>query len=288
MQEQVLMPAWRESTNVWHYRAVERVITLMYDRYEEDLGLSQMADTAIISPYHFNRVFRRITGIPPVQFLGAIRLEMAKRLLLTTRQSVIDVCFQVGYNSLGTFTRRFTQLVGLSPCRLRRLEREINLPELKSHVSFASERLDKASAVSGVTGLVNAPANFSGPIFIGLFSTPIPQGHPVGCTVAMGSGPFHISPVADGYYYPFAVAYPWTERPVDYLLSQEALRGIANPRALFVRNGQAAGGVNLILRKAKLIDPPILAALPFLLAEKKLALALEDLNQKEALGVEPV
>src|ERR1044072_6247332 len=107
--------ASRPDTIASHYRAVERVILAMRERLDEALTLEDLAEVAIISPFYFDRIFRQITGIPPCQFLSALRMEAAKRLLLTSSLSVTDVCFEVGYNSLGTFTTRFTQLVGLPP-----------------------------------------------------------------------------------------------------------------------------------------------------------------------------
>ena len=113
----------RPATTAAHHEAVERVIRVMRDRLDEPLTLQEMSRIAYISPYHFNRIFRQITGIPPNQFFYAMRLETAKRLLLTTNTSVTDLCFDVGYNSLGTFIRRFTGLVGVSPSRFRSLAR---------------------------------------------------------------------------------------------------------------------------------------------------------------------
>ena len=79
-----------------------------------------MAEMANLSPYHFARIFRNVTGIPPVEFLTAVRLERAKRLLLGTEMGVAEVCFEVGYESVGTFATRFKDLVGLPPGRMRR------------------------------------------------------------------------------------------------------------------------------------------------------------------------
>jgi AraC family transcriptional regulator len=92
----------------------------MRDRAEGALSLRTMAEIAQLSPYHFARTFRRVTGIPPGEIQTTVRLERAKQLLLTTDLSVTGVCFEVGYESLGTFTTRFTQLVGLSPTRWSR------------------------------------------------------------------------------------------------------------------------------------------------------------------------
>ena len=82
-----------------------------------DLSLRDMADIAYLSPHHFARTFRRVTGISPGEFQCALRLQRAKRLLLTTDLSASGVCFEVGYGSLGIFTSRFTHLVGVSPGR---------------------------------------------------------------------------------------------------------------------------------------------------------------------------
>src|SRR5215211_7874714 len=152
----------RSATVVAHREAVERVIKMMHDRLDEPLTLQEMSKQAYISPYHFNRIFRQVTGIPPNQFFYALRLEMAKRLLLTTKTNVTDVCFDVGYNSLGTFIRRFTALVGLSPGHFR------------SFASHETPRLFAPNAnefdTAGISGKVTAPEWFKGMIFVGLFT----------------------------------------------------------------------------------------------------------------------
>lgn len=78
-----------------------------------------MAEIASMSVYHFARVFREQTGLPPATYLAALRLSEAKRLLIETSLSVADICSKVGYNSIGTFTSRFTQVVGMSPGKFR-------------------------------------------------------------------------------------------------------------------------------------------------------------------------
>lgn len=111
----------RESTRVSWHQAVERAVQFMREHMADPLALEVLARAALLSPYHFNRVFRQVTGIPPGQFLTALRMAEGKRLLLTTSQRVTDVCFAVGFESLGTFTTRFGQLVGVAPQELRRL-----------------------------------------------------------------------------------------------------------------------------------------------------------------------
>ena len=94
-----------------HRACVERVILRVREHASRSFSLSEMADIAFMSPYHFNRVFRRVTGLPPRVFQMLLRLEAAKRLLASSEMSIVEVCFETGYTSVGTFTRRFTEMV---------------------------------------------------------------------------------------------------------------------------------------------------------------------------------
>lgn len=241
-----------------HYEAVKRVIELMHERIEEPLSLQDMSRVAFISQFHFNRVFRQVTGIPPHQYLYALRLETAKRLLLTTRESVTDVCFSVGYNSLGTFTRRFTGLVGLSPNRFRAL---MESASTDLHM-LASQTEGEAATGEFIEGQVDAPEGFEGTIFLGLFTTPMPQGSPIVGTVLTRPGSFRLPTAPDGDYYILGAGLPWTEDHREYLLYETALRGGAPVR---VRNGQVVSPADLVLRPPTPFDPPILLSLPLLL-----------------------
>lgn len=262
-------PCIRVSTiESWH-RAVERVIlsmrAQMYERHDDPLSLQELADIAIVSPYHFNRIFRQVTGIPPTQFQYALRIEAAKRLLLTTGLSVTDVCFEVGYNSLGTFTMRFTKLVGLPPRALRQIAGQFDPLAHRALAAQLSQAPLRPAGLpdAGVRGHVSAPEDFEGLIFVGLFDSLIPQGHPVACTLLTGPGAYRLAPVPDGQYQLFATGLRWTESPREYLLGDSALRAHAGP--VVVRQGQAAAPADLSLRAPLLTDPPILLALPLLM-----------------------
>src|SRR5713226_7430601 len=111
--------ATRHVTLAAQTQAVERAIQAMHTHLHELLTLEDLASVACMSPSYFTRVFGRLIGIPPGAFLSALRLQAARRLLLTTSLSVTDICFEVGYTSIGSFTSRFTHLVGLSPRLLR-------------------------------------------------------------------------------------------------------------------------------------------------------------------------
>ena len=255
---------------VAHRSAVERVIREMRGRLADPLSLPEMARIAGLSPFHFDRIFHEITGIPAVQFLYALRIEAAKRLLLTTTLTVTDVCYEVGYNSLGTFTRRFTKLVGLPPSQFRSLAQNLSPSILESwaHTEGAVNSSD-----SCISGQLISPSVFSGMIFVGLFRTAIPQSTPISGILLTAPGPFHIGPLADGRYYLFAAAFPYTPNLLTYMLPE--------PNSLFVgsggqpatvRNGKSDRVFEVRLRELCTTDPPILISLPFLLAGRSRAM----------------
>src|SRR5437660_921314 len=93
----------REATDAAWMRSTERVIAHMWSHIDEPQPLRDLAKLAAASPFHFSRLFASITGVSPTRFLCAARLNSAVRLLLSTDTSVTNVCFDVGYNSLGTF-----------------------------------------------------------------------------------------------------------------------------------------------------------------------------------------
>src|SRR5262244_1601769 len=160
--------ACREDTVAAHRRAVERVITTARERLCEPISLRDMSRVAYLSTFHFNRVFHQITGLPPNKFISAMRLDEAKRLLLNTNLSITDICFEVGYNSLSTFTRRFTQRVVLGPREFRYLAERITPASVESLCSHYAEMTGRAT-LSSVEGFVDSPKPVEGAIFVGLF-----------------------------------------------------------------------------------------------------------------------
>ena len=88
--------------------------------YAQPLDVPALARTALMSPGHFSRQFRAAYGESPYSYLMTRRIERAMALLLRGDLSVTEVCFAVGCSSLGTFSTRFTELVGISPSAYRR------------------------------------------------------------------------------------------------------------------------------------------------------------------------
>jgi AraC-like DNA-binding protein len=86
--------------------------------YSQPLDVQAIARTALMSPAHFSRKFRSAYGETPYSYLMTRRIERAKALLRQGK-SVTDTCLAVGCTSLGSFSSRFTEIVGVSPSRYR-------------------------------------------------------------------------------------------------------------------------------------------------------------------------
>ena len=92
----------------------------MRHAYAHPVKLADVSARAHLSPYHFLRVHQRAFGETPHEFLTRVRIERAKTLLAGGNHSVTEVCFEVGFSSLGSFSVLFTRRVGLTPSEFRR------------------------------------------------------------------------------------------------------------------------------------------------------------------------
>lgn len=253
----------QESTLALQMQAIERAIQAMHTHMQEPLMLEDLAASAYLSPFHFHRVFRRLIGIPPGEFLSALRLQTARRLLLTTHMSITDICFSVGYTSTGSFTSRFTQLVGLSPRLLRRRAALFEPPAGKPMTGDSASIVPVPRKYS-LTGLVNSPVPFQGTIYVGLFPGPIPQGAPVRCVRLNAPGRYTLSGLPDGTYYLRAAAFPAATDLQSCLLPGEKMLLGNTAKPIIVRYGQVSGDLNLTLHSPRLTDPPLVMGLPLL------------------------
>ena len=90
--------------------------------YAEPLDLAALAAAAGVSKYHFLRCFAAEYGETPMQYLSRRRIERATDLLRATNLTVTEVCNLVGFSSLGSFSTRFRELVGMSPSEYQRTQ----------------------------------------------------------------------------------------------------------------------------------------------------------------------
>jgi hypothetical protein len=144
--------------------------------------------------------------------------------------------------------------------RLRTLRRAPSgdlMKQLAKESSHASLR-----PRSSVSGHVQAPSSFCGPIFTGLFPTPIPEGSPLACAINMRPGEYRMSPVPNGRYYVFALGLQCPGSLDDFFRYESALRGGGQRIRV---NDNAVECEEIRLREAALTDPPVLLNLPILL-----------------------
>jgi AraC family transcriptional regulator len=238
--------------------AVESAIARIWQGYSEPLSLSEIAKSAILSRFHFSRVFREATWVSPGRYLSAVRIYQAKRLLATTTLSVTDISLAVGYNSLGSFTNHFTDSVGASPTRFRRMWLDgihgTPRPEIRS--------LPESGTVVGVVTM--PPEYATARVYVGAFQTPIIQRRPVSWTVveveAGATTRYCLPGVTPGLWFIRAVATadsadpePWTRRSV--------LLGGVDPVTVTDKSTSVVG---IALRARCMTDLPVLYAVPTL------------------------
>ena len=89
-------------------------------------SIADVARDVRISPFHFIRQFEAAFGVTPHQFRIHTRLDLAKRLLAMGQYSVTDVCMEVGFSSLGSFSALFTRRLGETPSAYRRRVRAMS------------------------------------------------------------------------------------------------------------------------------------------------------------------
>jgi transcriptional regulator GlxA family with amidase domain len=120
--------------------------------YAKPLDVAALSRIALMSPGHFSRSFRAAYGETPYGYLMTRRIERAKALLRRGDLSVIEVCMAVGATSLGSFSSRFTELVGESPSAYRARDHTdaAQIPSCVVRVAARPVRNGEASSASGL------------------------------------------------------------------------------------------------------------------------------------------
>jgi AraC-like DNA-binding protein len=240
-------------------RAVNRVIETMYERVGDELTVDEMARTAMYSKFHFSRAFRQVTGVSPGRFLAALRFQEAKRLLTDTSLSVAEISNQVGYSSLGTFSTRFKNSVGVSPTEYRRSGGRCRANGARTGCGPGPDAV--AATIRGT--VVNAAAGTDYEhIFVGLFPGTLPQGPPLRSALLSRPGLYVLEDVPEGSW--FVLAYgvghmgtaPGAE-PVGYPAGSIGCLG-----PLRVRSDTTVSASDLVLRPMRAVDLPPVSA-PF-------------------------
>ncbi|QYR19369.1 helix-turn-helix transcriptional regulator [Paenibacillus sp. sptzw28] len=247
------------------YSEINEVISYIHQNIFEPLPLSRLAAYISYSPYHFARIFKEKVGLPPLYYVSSLRLQKAKDLLLQTNLSVRDIGLEIGQQSLGTFTTRFTERVGVTPSDFRNsaLQADIRLRSLQElngwRTSFPS--LNRHSRVEGT---IQSTIPFEGIILIGLFAKPIPEGLPLHGTLVPSVGEFCITDVKPGIYYLMATSVPWGMKAIDFLLPHTILR-FRSLEPIIVEPNSPVPQQQVRLNVPQPDDPPILVSLSLLM-----------------------
>ena len=122
----------RELLDADTFRRLTQARDFIASHYDQRLTLPQIAGLCAYSPFHFQRLFARAFGETPHEFLTRCRLEAAQRKLRLGGDTVTDICFDIGYESLGSFSYAFARRIGCPPTEFRRVFSAPGLWELKS------------------------------------------------------------------------------------------------------------------------------------------------------------
>ncbi|MGO5014670.1 helix-turn-helix transcriptional regulator [Niallia sp. Sow4_A1] len=240
--------------NKYQYDIVLKSIEYMKNNYSDDtLTLDSIANSVNLSKFHFNRVFKKITGIPPRKYLMSIRLYKSKQLLHESNLRLTDICFDVGYNSLSTFTSKFKSEVGISPSTYKEKTSILDFKELQHKKVNGGE----------ITGRIIAPPNFVGTIFIGLFNEFIPSGEPIACSIQNRDGDFLIDGFPNGEFYLF-VAGANKKDGLRFPIDTDNLYRCMHLEKISVKDNSINLTYPLKLREKNIADPPIILSLEHL------------------------
>lgn len=247
------------------YTEIDEVIAYMHHHLHEPISLRQLARHISYSPYHFSRLFKKRTGLTPLYYVSSIRLQKAKNLLLESNHSIRDIGMEIGQQSLGTFTTRFTERVGVTPSQFRNSTSLVDqhLSSLKN-LNDWSEPLLTSNPYEIVEGEIESEVPFHGITLVGLFQKPIPEGLPLYGTLLSSLGPFCFKDVKPGTYYLMATSISWGMQAKDVLLPQTTLRA-RSKEPIIVVSGSYVPFQRIKLHLPRLDDPPIIISLPLLM-----------------------
>ena len=115
--------------------------------FAEELDLSAVAAVAGMSKYHFLRSFSLTYRITPAAYLSERRIERAQDLLRATNLTVTEVCHAVGYSSLGSFSSRFTEVVGETPSAYAKRYAANGAPRIPGCYVFMAGLVERRTAI---------------------------------------------------------------------------------------------------------------------------------------------
>jgi len=108
-----------DSLKQFHLGTVESAKTYIFENFSQNISLHQLATHCLVSPFHFSRMFKAIMNTSPHQYLTEVRLNHAKVLLTTSNESITDIAFACGFNSVEHFATAYRYRYQMSPSKFR-------------------------------------------------------------------------------------------------------------------------------------------------------------------------
>jgi AraC-like DNA-binding protein len=118
-QVKLASAAYRADPARYAETRINHVLSYIGKNLSQELRETELAELAGQSASAFSRYFRRHTGVPFVQYVNRLRINLACQLLMSGELSITDICYQVGFNNLSNFNRQFLLLKEMSPSRWR-------------------------------------------------------------------------------------------------------------------------------------------------------------------------
>jgi AraC family transcriptional regulator len=248
----------RPITQQDHMQRVARVVAQLQAEMDRTLSVGDIADIAALSPFHVIRVFRQITGYTPAAMQTALRVQAAKRLMIADRASVTDACFEVGFNSLGSFSQRFKELAGVSPSSYRNAQQRVEplIEQIEAIDRQPWHELPSPASVSGRLHAAGLPDAF---YFVGLFPPGPPRGRPIRGDARTTPGEFVIRHVPDGQYQIYSAVI--ARRGSRELVMPDEEIATGGGQLVQMRNGQPVTGIDITLIPRTQVITPITTTL---------------------------
>lgn len=109
--------------NKYSLASVEAARDYLNENFAKDISLKEIAASCFISPFHFSRLFKKITGLSPYKYLQKVRLKHAEVLLKNSVLPIADIAFTAGFNSMAYFATSFRQQYNVNPLQYRKENR---------------------------------------------------------------------------------------------------------------------------------------------------------------------
>ncbi len=120
----------KEESKSFYKEAINRAVDFIEQNLNQPIYLEDIANKAHLSKFHFQRIFKGLTGETASEFLIRLRIEKAALLLASSDNTVADIAFACGFNSVEHFSRSFSNSFGVSPTNYREQKDEIQKQKL--------------------------------------------------------------------------------------------------------------------------------------------------------------